>query len=819
MQQTIPVSEPHRGSALRRGKQLAPIDTTLDHKPTSTRVLQRPRPIETIIYEKHPTEDPNLHRRVSKGGLRGLFSRNKSMNNVKGEDRVEYAIREEDVTDTLLAKIATPLVRSTSNGQISSTQSVTPAPKANVVLKTSTKAPTSESKTKSSQVKKGETVRSLKTWNPPPLFQAYPQSLKHSNLPAPTTSVDIILKMDKSRRTGESTIDPPADEPSDENDQQTNIAFKRSKSRKSSSFQIEWTSKVYVLVTSGYLLQYTGDGKFDRLPEKVLQLGKDSAAFASDAIPGKHWVLQILQSSTEDGAITTSKSLFSRFGFRRDLKRSVPSFLLVMDSPEEMDTWLVAVRKEIEALGGKQYRPNVKTRKNTEEVIQTLRERPSRRYLIKRDPNLSSLTRASFVPSVDTGYQENETPDTTSVHELESFNAAKRMTRGSRLSIEAPSTTHTSISADQVLLDRLRESVRTSYASTDGRTYETSYDGSPVPSPVTAAFLAKQGAGNNSAIFNPASKDATHRKSFQTLSPEINDQRISLDHMPLPRSSRPHSINSSSTVRSLSPGTPNFSAPSFSKRYSQCVNPARVLTPPTTADSTTRRSSTPKDDDLPRERPESVIGELPSSIRASPKPTRSRVGLPTEILPPNSTSTLCNVHGDKAASQLLTSPISHSDRPVPRRFSSIEYSTSAVLTPSRHRSSPHPPPTTALPALPPPGALVNSKNPSAGSGPTTHTLRRPASMQVRSDPTPQLRSTSSQARIGSSNKVAAASYSVRNFSRSSMAAASPSPRKVLSQNNMSPSVPLVTVQPSTPEMSERSWTHLGALSTSGVRVS
>ena len=819
MQQTKTVSESHRGPALRRGKQITPIDTNLDHKPTLTRAIQRPRPIETIIYEKSPAQDPNLHRRISKGGLRGLFSRNRSANNVKGEDRVEYAIREEDVTDTLLAKIATPLIRSTSNGPVSSAHSGTAVPKANVVLKTRTKAPTRETKTKSSPGKKEENVRSLKAWNPPPLFQAYPQSLKHSNLPAPTTSVDILLKMDKSRRTVESTVDLPGDEPSDENDQQTNSAVKKSKSRKSSSFQIDWTSKVYVLVTSGCLLQYAGDGKFDRMPEKVLQLGKDSAAFASDAIPGKRWVLQILQSATDDGATTTSKSVFSRFGFRSELKRSVPSFLLVMDSPEEMDTWLVAVRKEIEALGGKQYRPNVGIRKNTDEVIQTLRERPSRRYLIKQDPKQFSVTRASFVPSVDTGYHEKDMSDTTSMHELESSNAAKRMARGSRLSIEAPSTTHTSISTDQVLLDRLRESVRTSYASTDGRTYETSYDGSPVPSPVTANFLAKQGVGNSSAISSPASKDTPPRRSFQTLPLETNDQRMSLDHVPISTSSRPHSINRSSTVRSLSPGTPNFSAPSFSKRYSQCVNSARVLTPPATADSTTRRTSTLKDEDLPRERPQSVIGELPTSIRASPKPARSSVGLPTEISSPNPTSVLSNTQGDKAVPQLLTSTISHSDRPVPRRFSSIEYFTSAVSAHSRHPSSPHPPPTTALPALPPSSTLTNSHNPSRGSRTSTHTLRRPASMQVCSDPNPQLRAASSQARVSLSTKATARSYSGKNFAKGSVAAAPPSARRVVSQGNMFPSVPLVTVEASTPEMLQRSWTNIGPISTSGVRVS
>lgn len=52
--------------------------------------------------------------------------------------------------------------------------------------------------------------------------------------------------------------------------------------------KVEWTRKIFILVTSGYLLQYASAGSFDRVPEKMMKLGKDSVAFASDAIPGKH---------------------------------------------------------------------------------------------------------------------------------------------------------------------------------------------------------------------------------------------------------------------------------------------------------------------------------------------------------------------------------------------------------------------------------------------------------------------------------------------------------------------------------------------------
>jgi len=97
----------------------------------------------------------------------------------------------------------------------------------------------------------------------------------------------------------------------------------------------DWTQKIFVLVTSGYLLQYAGDGSFDRLPEKMMQLGKDSVAFASDVIPGKHWVLQISQAMDADGTpAADSRSLLSRLAFRgADYRRTATSLLLVFNSP------------------------------------------------------------------------------------------------------------------------------------------------------------------------------------------------------------------------------------------------------------------------------------------------------------------------------------------------------------------------------------------------------------------------------------------------------------------------------------------------------
>ena len=102
------------------------------------------------------------------------------------------------------------------------------------------------------------------------------------------------------------------------------------------------------------LLQYAGEGSFNSFP-RVLQLGKDSVAFASDAIPGKHWVLQVSESMDADGTPTAdSRSLLSRLAFRSaDYRRTATSLLLILDSAEDMGSWIAAVRREIEALGGR----------------------------------------------------------------------------------------------------------------------------------------------------------------------------------------------------------------------------------------------------------------------------------------------------------------------------------------------------------------------------------------------------------------------------------------------------------------------------------
>ena len=164
---------------------------------------------------------------------------------------------------------------------------------------------------------------SLANWSMPPLFKAFPQAVRHITLPAATMSADAILRLSEKKSSAAALHDATAPHDGDHD---------RRRHRRNASVsaeKLEWTTKIYILVTSGYLLQYAGDGHFDRLPEKMVRLGPSSAAFATDAIPGRHWVMQVSSAAQPDGTLASeSRSLFSKLPFRVD-RRTCSNLLMV----------------------------------------------------------------------------------------------------------------------------------------------------------------------------------------------------------------------------------------------------------------------------------------------------------------------------------------------------------------------------------------------------------------------------------------------------------------------------------------------------------
>ena len=634
-------------------------------------------------------------------------------------------------------------------------------------------------------------TRTSAAWDPPPLFQAYPQAIKHAQLSASTLSADSILRISNHKRNNSLRDEIAQTRAIDGQDEgaMKKTEKARAKHRRQISGSIskaDWTQKIFVLVTSGYLLQYSGEGSFDRLPEKMMQLGKDSVAFASDVIPGKHWVLQISQAMDADGTpAADSRSLLSRLTFRgADYRRSCTSLLLVLNSAEDMDSWIAVVRREIEALGGKKHVSETGKPKPDEKVMQ-LKAQPSHRYLVHKDhdqhSNPTSPQSLAFGPPPWVKEKENKLQQ-----ELE--DAASALIRPHSSSIR-PSTGHRSItnsikSHDGRQLDNLRDSThRFSYVSSGQRTLITSQGSSPATSPTRESI--------------PSFDDFPPKISMEDVRPRpnaaaINERRRSMQAMQIPvlEAQQPikrfrHSTYSGQTksvVRDPSPSTPNFSVPnSSSKRYSTVKSPVRIeympnpvkeapplplivtTTPNRSRDSILKGTRKTPPAALNVTRPLSPVKDAASPKRLPTvyTPTESSFKMVQQIkpsiidIPPRSPGTLPSPsedappppHRKSSLTPLNSIATSHIDFQFPRRFSSMQklrdMNEQLLEPPFRYAPLPAAALTTPLPPSPfvledqfqekyevteaerenlsPLPVLANTKS----------KVRRPASMQIR----------------------------------------------------------------------------------------
>ncbi|KAI9778966.1 MAG: hypothetical protein M1839_007777 [Geoglossum umbratile] len=569
----------------------------------------------------------------------------------------------------------------------------------------------------------------------PPLFQAYPQAIKHASLSAPTLSAETILKHHSRRRGTSLGQDVLRDvvELGSLNGKKEEKARKKHKRKTSSPISnADWTNKVYVLLTSGCLLQYAGDGSFDRLPERVMQLGKDSVAFASDVIPGKHWVLQVSQDVDREGELPpeTSKSIFSKLSFRSsETRKATSSFLLVLDNPEDLHSWMFAVRQEIELLGGTRHKPEAgMTGSKGSPGENQLRDRPSRRYLITRDPNQISQFRI----------QRDESPGSSYVGEAENkrgrsgsdqASLSTRRQSSLRPSIEAPSVSTTAISYDQNQLDRLRES-RLSYLSTGTRTL-TSRDTSPDDflSRGRASSSTKRNSRNThpSAINPIPSTPPTDRRRSMNTSPSVRSGRSpsgdskSIPRLPLWQSTYERGFK----TRSPSPPTPNFSVPNYNAPVRYSLSPRITDIPPIPValqpESSETLSTEPK---LAKKRssssslrPVSTVGSLQSATDWTSRKSSSRNVVAHNTPTTNEFSSTVSRSSFDIHSQRQSVP--GASRP----------STSSAASSERTHSifSYHP---LISPPLPPQAtpyhSFADSQRPTTGNA---KKLRRPASLQ------------------------------------------------------------------------------------------
>ena len=663
-------------------------------------------------------------------------------------------------------------------------------------------------------------------FEPPPLFQAYPQSVKNGILEISTMSTETIQHRTKHRKGP--ALQVPGVDGHGTGDNMSGEGRRSSALRhiaSGSTGHVELPKKIFVLVTSGYLLQYTDNGPSDRLPEKMLHLGKDSAAFACDLLPGKHYVLQVSQTVDENGVIVVnSGSILSKLGIRSSAaKRMASSFILIMPNAEEMKLWMTAIRREIEALGGEKVRPDTAIRlKNTtaSDSKIDLKKTPSQshRYQVKRNPsNVSKVTSPVSSPQPDqTTFpaalkdpprkSEDETATLDGI-EMEADklheSPSKPLTR-SRSPSEATSMASTTFSVEQQQLNKLRTSLssstrmsRASQAGTVATTVDVSgpnsLAGSPTASEQTILGSVESKFESGTPVKQYYRMSASHsslnrRRSAAPLpmtreipSPPMIGADPSAAQSPIVDESpidgrRPQLPTPKQNRLSSAYSEPNFHA--VSRGHDK--HDSKVPTPPIP----------PPNSEANPARPDSFVGDLPSpttwsssrnasrrmsTIQQSPLQTSSSqdsankeikqarrissFSMPLKINPsgPHSSATSENrrrrsqmngpdTAGDSPTVHTLTAKIDSSKRTSMGPI--VSYSNSPNLdghrrSPSNRLSlfpSPLPAPTGALPQPPVrSSSALGQQTPPQAQG-VGQTLRRPNSMQVRSDHAPFLAS-------------------------------------------------------------------------------
>lgn len=224
-------------------------------------------------------------------------------------------------------------------------------------------------------------------WDPPPLFQALAQSTKHGLAEVSMSAPETVLA--KSRAVRNRGLQVPGEgDPRTSTDTSESAEAKRSARTTlkhiggALAAHGELQRKIFVLVSAGYLLQYAEYGPSGRLPERILPLGDESAAFASDLIPGRHHVVQVAQAVDKQGVpVAPTGSFFSKMSMRNTGARKVTtSILLALSDGDEMNGWLHALRKQIVESGGSQTREDtsieVRSRAEAESEADLSPERP-----------------------------------------------------------------------------------------------------------------------------------------------------------------------------------------------------------------------------------------------------------------------------------------------------------------------------------------------------------------------------------------------------------------------------------------------------------
>ncbi|KAJ5907381.1 hypothetical protein N7495_000063 [Penicillium taxi] len=525
------MSESTEPSRERRGHRLAPLQTNFS-RPTAAQLTstqlkthtQRPRPSEHMSNgagDPVPLQNTAVQRQSSKNGLRSLFGRDKSARALTADNKLseikekEGERKRQDSVPTDLTSLS-PSVISPRTTETPNSRSSPATPRQRATLKTSRPKP------------EDDKAHEQLGWKPPPLFQAYPQSTMHACLSTPEMSVESILRLHATTRRGdEGSICQEETKKREHKDR------KHLRTLSGIMSKVDWSNKVYVLATAGFILQYAGEGKNDRIPEKMLQLGPQSVAFVSDAIPGKHWVVQVSQNSSAEAGPAPAEPLkprTRRFGFHRSYARRLArNILLVFGDPDSMISWLMAIRAEIEARGG----PKLTMEKHSEEPEPQLRQSSNVRQIVKKDPHrISSL----FLQPVHLRSPDGDEDGQPS-------SEASWMKRNSYVSVHRST------------MDSRSESVSTVQTDPNGSDANTSYQIS-----ATTAVTEEQISRELDRLYTRSPPSSSHGKRQSLYGSPLSEVPAAMGQ--LNQANVPDE-----SARCASPPAPNFSVPLFSKKF------------------------------------------------------------------------------------------------------------------------------------------------------------------------------------------------------------------------------------------------------------
>ena len=139
---------------------------------------------------------PNLKRRASRFGLSSLFSRSKPLVTGEVQEKLGVHLECDESESTAMSAKTAGLPEKDTQPIFPDIQSLPDNEPPTAILRDQDPKTALRSK---SYPQVEVTNRSSNAWDPPPLFQAYPQATRHATLRAPTLSAETILRLNAER--------------------------------------------------------------------------------------------------------------------------------------------------------------------------------------------------------------------------------------------------------------------------------------------------------------------------------------------------------------------------------------------------------------------------------------------------------------------------------------------------------------------------------------------------------------------------------------------------------------------------------------------